>query len=40
MPEGLPLSNGFNGFVGAKAFIGHVFEGLEQSLASLLIGSI
>ena len=36
MPEGLPLSNRFNGLLGAKAFIGHVFEGLEQSLATLL----
>ena len=35
MPEGLPLSNRFNGLLGAKAFIGHVFEGLEQSLATL-----
>ena len=29
MPEGLPLSNGFNGFVGAKAFIGCALAGLE-----------
>ncbi len=29
MPEGLPLSNGFNGLVDAKAFIGCALAGLE-----------
>ena len=29
MPEGLPLSNGFNGLVDVKAFIGCALAGLE-----------
>jgi hypothetical protein len=35
MLEGLPLSNRFNGLVGAKALIGRALEGLEQRLATL-----